>query len=853
MRRLAFAALLAFAFTAAAAEFGPQTFHRTAGAPQTIIETFDRRVAAGRYELVLTSRDVSAAWIWLNGAPVFTSSDFSQQVVSLRKAVSLVEGRNELRVQLAGAPGGEITIRISSMLAAAGGTISIVNGPSFTIPPGALSGDAEADLRSIPLGELDAPHPAGFAILGAVALDLGGATLAVPGALAIPIAAQTLRRPIVSRVIPLESAPRLMLIDTASLSDGRLHTNSPPFTGVRVEGTYVFMDMPSELGIAGFQVPRSGTWIALLQSPAFLGMSDANGPAVIPGVVPQSRVTAIATMPEAVSLASFDIPSLPDIIADGFAPAWLNEWLLENAYDIDPNELPPQPGPCACTALTVDPPHIPRTPGTVFAPQDAEQLRVTCGADDMTDRVQLDIPDLLHGAAAGITLYDSDASVVSVSPTGLVRGEAPGFTFIGIANWTVQLHTAQIDGAGVVLPFICPAFGRVDPVTVTCPAGAPHWDAAEHRCEAQIAVSVVGNGSGSVDSSPAGIANCRSTCTATFPPGTNILFAATPDPGSIVSWSPSCAAGAFVAQEGATCAVSFTKKPGYRAYVTNFGGSSGTVSIIDTETDTVIGTITGLPLQAFKSAECGDPKRIYVAYGSGALTAINTLTKSVVAQRSGLAPAFEMACVASRLYVRGSTFDTVLVFDPVSLAPLPNLIVPAGTIDNIVRAVDGSLMVTGNRFGIGTTYIFGVDGRTRIVHHHGTRAVATPDLLKLFASGGGLPIEVMDVDTDSVITTIPAGNDPTWSVMRTDGAKVYVSNRLSANVTVIDAPSNTAIATVPVGSLPWDLAITPDGKKVYVPNRFGNSVSVIDTATNTVIKTISVGTQPTSVLIADPP
>lgn len=308
-----------------------------------------------------------------------------------------------------------------------------------------------------------------------------------------------------------------------------------------------------------------------------------------------------------------------------------------------------------------------------------------------------------------------------------------------------------------------------------------------------------------------------------------------------------------MAQEGTTCQVTFTRKAGYRAYVTNFGGVSGTVSIIDTETDTVVGAVTGMALQPFKSAECGDPGKIYVTHSSGVLSVVDTAAKSVVATRGGLAGAFEMACVASRLYVRSSVFDTVLVLDPASLASLPSLVVPAGTIDNVVRTGDGSLLVTGNRSGTGTTYIFGVDGRTRIVRHHGTRAVVTPDLRKLYASGGGRPVEVIDVDTGVLMTAIPAGNDPIWSVMHMNGTRVYVSNRLSANLTVIDASSDTAVATVPVGTLPWDLAITPDGKKVYVPNRFGNTVSVIDTATNRVVRTIAVGTQPTSVLIADPP
>lgn len=553
MRRSAFlaAALSAFAFTAVAAEFGPRTYRRTGGPPQTIVETFQRKVECDRYELVLTSARVTAAWGWLNGTPVFTPSDFSGKIESLRRHVPLAGGRNELRVQIAGSPDAEMTIRIAAVLGASGGTISVANGPSFSIPAGALSGDAEVDLRGIPLQELAAPRPSGYGILGAVELDLGGATLASPGRLSIPVAAQNLRRPIVSKVIPFENAPRLTLIDTASVAGNRLQTNSPPFPGIRSGGSYVAMDMPSDLGIVGINTAQGGTWISVLQTTitsgasaaviasslesagAFLGISDANGLAVIPGVLPGSRITAIATTPGAASVdvASVPIPSLPDIVTDGFAAGWLHQWLLERAFDIDPNELPSPPASCPCAMLLVDPARIPRNPNTVFAPRQIEPLHVACGPNDVTGSRQLDIPSFLDGASAGITLYNSDASVASVGASGNVRGESPGSTHVDVWSSTVQLHNVRIPRTSlqIALPFACSAYGRVDPVTVTCPPSVPHWDGAESRCEAQIAVSIAGTGSGSVASSPAGIANCRSTCMATFVPGTVVTLTATPD------------------------------------------------------------------------------------------------------------------------------------------------------------------------------------------------------------------------------------------------------------------------------------------------------------------------------------
>ena len=72
----------------------------------------------------------------------------------------------------------------------------------------------------------------------------------------------------------------------------------------------------------------------------------------------------------------------------------------------------------------------------------------------------------------------------------------------------------------------------------------------------------------------------------------------------------------------------------------------------------------------------------------------------------------------------------------------------------------------------------------------------------------------------------------------------YITNLVSANVSVIATATNTVIATIPVGSFPLGVAVTPDGRKVYVANSGSNNVFVIDTASNLVLAVVSVGIQP---------
>jgi len=82
------------------------------------------------------------------------------------------------------------------------------------------------------------------------------------------------------------------------------------------------------------------------------------------------------------------------------------------------------------------------------------------------------------------------------------------------------------------------------------------------------------------------------------------------------------------------------------------------------------------------------------------------------------------------------------------------------------------------------------------------------------------------------------------------GTYAYVTNTASATVSVVNTGTNSVIATVPVGNEPVGIATDPGGTRVYVTNSSSNTVSVIDTATNTVTATIAVGQRPQAVAVA---
>lgn len=105
-----------------------------------------------------------------------------------------------------------------------------------------------------------------------------------------------------------------------------------------------------------------------------------------------------------------------------------------------------------------------------------------------------------------------------------------------------------------------------------------------------------------------------------------------------------------------------------------------------------------------------------------------------------------------------------------------------------------------------------------------------------------------------VVTTIDVPAAPWHPVFSADGTRMYIGSRVGNAVTVIDATNWTIVQTIQDErfAAPHGIALSPDGSKLYVGNRNtkpvadgaepGNGfVAVIDTATGELIKVIEVG------------
>jgi YVTN family beta-propeller protein len=255
---------------------------------------------------------------------------------------------------------------------------------------------------------------------------------------------------------------------------------------------------------------------------------------------------------------------------------------------------------------------------------------------------------------------------------------------------------------------------------------------------------------------------------------------------------------------------------GTRAYVPNI--SDGTISVIDTAANAVLTTINvgGGPIFP---AITPDGKSLYVPrFFSGTVVMVSTATNSVTATIAvgGIPGAVAITPDGAHAYV--------LNIGSVSV------------IDTATNTVVQSIVV--NTAPLGFFPLSGI--------------AITPGGSNVYVAGGSFGnVSVIATAGNTVVATIPLASAAGLGITP-DGSRVYVSELTGGAVSVVDTATNTVEpSTIPVGSNPLGVAVTPDGAFVYVTNLTGNTVSVIATATNTVVATVTVGSQPSGIAIAN--
>lgn len=272
---------------------------------------------------------------------------------------------------------------------------------------------------------------------------------------------------------------------------------------------------------------------------------------------------------------------------------------------------------------------------------------------------------------------------------------------------------------------------------------------------------------------------------------------------------------ATISVPGDSTAIALTPD-GRLAYVVN-EFTSDSVSIIDTTTNTVVGSPISVSSNPTGIAITPDGKHAYVSMGALATgasvtvisTASNTVT-NVIPLASGLI-AYDVAITpdGTRAYVGMGT------------------------------ATSGSVAV------INTSTNLVVGPYIPVGDSPQSLAVTPNGLFTYVANFGSNSVSVIDTTAASVvgspISTGGAGHNPSAIAITPSGSFAYVATQVSNSVVVINTGTNTVVGSgISVAGTPTSVIVSPNGNFVYVGCSSGATIDLISVASNTVIGTISV-------------
>ncbi len=257
-----------------------------------------------------------------------------------------------------------------------------------------------------------------------------------------------------------------------------------------------------------------------------------------------------------------------------------------------------------------------------------------------------------------------------------------------------------------------------------------------------------------------------------------------------------------------------------------------------------------------------------VNQGTGTVSVIDTATKNVVGTLStGQNPGFIARGPNNKIYVTNQLTGTVSVIDPATNT-VTGAVNTGGNPMSVTFHGNRGYVATGNNgnsikvFDLTTNQV--VDTYTAGAGSRPVMARVTPDGQKLYVTNQlGNTLTVIDLDTKAVEKTFTLGNHPTMIEFDEVNKFAYVTVEFANKVSVIDTTSHTLVADIAVGQTPIGIQLRPDKKRAYVVNftangpQFSNpgTVSVVDldpaSATyRKVIETIPVGNGPVGATIS---
>lgn len=302
------------------------------------------------------------------------------------------------------------------------------------------------------------------------------------------------------------------------------------------------------------------------------------------------------------------------------------------------------------------------------------------------------------------------------------------------------------------------------------------------------------------------------------------------------------------------------------AYITYGQGTDKGIKVINTNTNTIVDSISApfdIPNAVVTSP---DGKRAYVTYfynNNQAYSVINTATNTIInnfvlAQSGAGADGIDITPDGSTLYYAGISSnvpDTIYALNPATGTIKAKIVMPSSGVEGVAMNPNGQevYIALGGTIQVINTSTNTLDSAITISTSNSPfiyGVAVSPDGSKVYAAITAYNpsegyVAVVNTSTKSVIANIlvsKSGGGTYGIAVDPTGTRVYATNIKWGNMAVIDAVNNTLIDTFPVGQRPYGLAVSKDGSKVYVANQTsGGSVTVFNTATNSILTTIPAG------------
>ncbi len=253
--------------------------------------------------------------------------------------------------------------------------------------------------------------------------------------------------------------------------------------------------------------------------------------------------------------------------------------------------------------------------------------------------------------------------------------------------------------------------------------------------------------------------------------------------------------------------------------------NSASVAVLDTNSNTVVATVGGIPYANGVAFTRNDEFALIGSSQNNQIAVVNTKDYTV---RTIATPGVPLSIIAHPyldVAYAASSDGTVLVVDTISFNILTSIYVFPTPWD-VAVSPDGHWVFTGDRYGSGLAIIDAFDNTLHTVLTglgDLTGLEVAPDGSAIYAAALSSGVRVIDGATFQLRTTISGTGSAAEVEATCDGGEIWVSNS-TTDLPVIDTTTNLVIQTISLPNGPvQEIAICPqfvaEGVSLFPPNR----------------------------------